>query len=176
MKRFLPVMLLALSLVVVAGCDNRNTFGVNGHDKYDLPVVPGVIRQETVAKKLIGDEPLSVVGGDNEMNEIFSLTMHVHVRAGREERLFERAYERRRQRIVDSVETIMRQSTYEERREVDLATIKEKSKQAINEILEIPWVQRVLISKVTFEQIECKCDVAELACGLTCGSDNGQVY
>ena len=150
MKRFLPVMLLALSLVVVAGCDNRNTFGVNGH-KYDLPVVPGVIRQETVAKKLIGDEPLSVVVGDNEMNEIFSLTMHVYVRAGREERLFDRVYERREQRIVDSVETIMKAATHEERMEEGFITIKEKSKQAINEIIGTPWVQDVFISNITIE-------------------------
>ena len=154
MKHFLPVMLLALSLVVVAGCDNRNTFDVNGHDKdkdvFSIVPPPGIIRLETVAKKLIGDGPLSVVVVHDEMNEHFSLTMHVHVRAGREERLFERAYERRWQRVIDSVETIMRAATREERMEEGYTTIKEKSKQAINEILGTPWVQNVLISGVSY--------------------------
>ena len=147
-------MLLALSLAVVAGCGNQNTVIVNEHDK-DVDVFsfvpPGVIRQETVAKRLIGDEPLSVVVEHDEMNEIFSLTMHVHVRAGREERLFDRVYERRKQRIVDGVETIMRAATHEERMEEGYTTIKEKSKQAINEVLGTPWVQQVIITDVTIE-------------------------
>ena len=134
MERFLPVIFFALLLVVFAGCGNQG-----GNANADLLV-----------ERPIGHGPLRVATARNDMNERFSLTMRVTVLA-REQRAFDRQYERLEQQIIDSVETIMFVSTPEERREAELTTIREKSKQAINEILGTPWVQEVLIRNVTIE-------------------------
>ena len=132
MKHFLSIILFALSLVVFAGCGNQ---GGNADHLVERP---------------IGHGPLSVATTRNDMNEKFSLTMHVVVHQ-REQRAFERQYERHGQRVIERIETIMLAATLEERMEVGYTTIKERSRQAINEILGTPWVQEVLISGVTIE-------------------------
>ena len=128
MKHFLPVFLFALSFVVFSGCGNQ---GGNANDNRTV-------------ERPIGHVPLVVATTRNDMNEKFSLTMHV-VLYQRDARAFERQYERYVQRIIERVEMIMIAATPEERTEVGFATIKEKSQQAINEILGTPLVQQVII-------------------------------
>ena len=134
MKHFLPVILLALSLVVVAGCGNQG----------------GNANADRTIERPIGHGPITVRTVRDGMNERFSLTMHVVVLA-REQRAFERQYARYEQRVIDRVEAIMRAATPEERMDEEFTAIKAKSIQAISDILGTPWVQEVLISDVTFE-------------------------
>ena len=111
-----------------------------------VPPDPG--RPEILAERPIG--PLRVRSEVNERNETFALTMNVTVRQ-REVRRFETEYERREQRVVDAVETVLRLSSPDERREAEYTTIRARAKQAINEVLGTPWVQEVLVRDVTLE-------------------------
>ena len=154
MVSLILLQMLLLWFVLPSPAQVGREIGLNPVDSIGIfedgdVIPPGVIREEDFDEILISQITVrNVVDG---MNERFSLTMNVTVRRGREARLFERAFERRIARIIDRVETIMRQSTYEERREADLTTIKERSKRAINEVLGTPWVQGVLITEVAFE-------------------------
>ena len=132
MKRFLPAILFALSLAIFAGCGNQN---------------PNVDAERHV-ERTIGT--LSVMTIENEMNVRFSMTMDVRLRE-RDERAFDRQYERSAQRIIENIEAIMFASTPEERMDPRLETIREKSQQVINEILGTPWVQLVIITNITME-------------------------
>ena len=132
MKRFLPVILLALSLVVVAGCGNQ---GGN---------------PDALLEKAISDRPITVMTIRDGMVERFSLTMRVTVRA-QDAGAFDKEYESFSRQINESIAIIMRDATPEERMEVEFTTIKERAKERINEILGTPWVQEVIITGVTFE-------------------------
>ena len=96
MKHFLPVILFALSLVVVAGCGNQ---GGNAN---------------ALLEKAISDRPITVMTIRDGMDERFSLTMHVTVRA-QDERAFDREYESFSRQINESIAIIMRDATPEER-------------------------------------------------------------
>ena len=173
MKYFLSVILLALLLVVFAGCGNQGGNANNdrkverpiGHGPLKVVNVRGVMNDELSKNNLpICTDVIHESPGDfggvppaspalcqcffEETTEIFSLTMHVTVLA-REQRAFDRQYERLAQQIIDSVETIMFAATPEERMEIGLRTIGEKSRQTINGILGTPLVQDVFITKVT---------------------------
>ena len=156
MVSLILLQMLLLWFVLPPPAQTRERIGMNARDGVgDFenidPVPPGLIREEDLAEIRIGNEPITVRAVVDGGNERFSLTMHVGVRRGREERQFERLYEGRMNRIIDRIETIMRQATHEERSEAELTTIKERAKRAINEIIGNNWVQSVLITNVTFE-------------------------
>ena len=98
----------------------------------------------------IGEGPISVSMIRNDITETFSLTMHVAIKK-RDATLFQKHYEQRKVEIIDRITAILLASTPDERMEAGCATIKEKAKQAINEVLGTPWVQVVLVSDVTYK-------------------------
>jgi hypothetical protein len=86
----------------------------------------------------------------NESNESISLTMHVVI-LRQDERRFNERFAACQQQIMDRLTSILHTSTPGELTEAGFTTIKERSKRAINDVLETPWVQEVLISDFKYE-------------------------
>ena len=126
-----------------------NPGGPGGGIFDDTPLpAPNIGPEVRLVERQIGSVPLSVTQPRGDSNEVFTLTMHVTVRE-REQWRFDAEYERRTFRVIASVENVMRAATPAERNEVGHATIGERSRRAINEVLGTPWVQQVFITSAT---------------------------
>ena len=115
---------------------------------------PTVMPTVQMTEILLRDKPFKVRTPRNvdeiEDIETFSLTMHVKVRK-KEESKFTTRYNECKNEVIDRITGVLMVSTSEERMEPGHTTIKEKSKQAINEVLRVPYVQQVMVSEVNYE-------------------------
>jgi len=123
---------------------NEQTIAVVPQPLPNVHAVPGA----RLVEKQIGPGPISVRIPRGDMNETFTLTMHVTVRE-REQWRFDAEYERRMHQIIASVENVMRAATSEERTEVGHAGIRERSRRVINDVLGTPFVNDVFLTNVT---------------------------
>ena len=105
---------------------------------------------DLMVERQIGEGPIRVRAQQNDANVTFALVMHVQIRQ-REERAFDREYERRMNAVMTAVTTVLQGSTSDEREEIGYTAIREKSKRAINQVLGTPWVQTVFVRDVVHE-------------------------
>ena len=109
------------------------------------------IRSEVTVEKQIGEKnTFKIRTSRGDLTDAFSVVMHVTVRRV-DERAFDKQYLDRTMRVIDRVTSVLDASTREEREEATRTAIKERVKQAINEVLGTPWVQEVLFTEVVHE-------------------------
>jgi hypothetical protein len=132
--------------IVNLGLDPVNSVGMGLDDVNTVP--PDIGKREALLEKPINEgKPLKIQQIRADGTETFSLVMHVVVRK-KEDKKFDTQYDLRKHTIKDRVEMMMTASTPEDRSEVGLTAIRAKAKKIINEVLEVPYVQDVLISEV----------------------------
>ena len=85
-----------------------------------------------------------------DSTDSFSVVMTVIIRKA-DERAFNRRYPLCTMQVLDRATMIINASTTEERREPEHTAIKERVRRGINEVLGMPWVQRVLFTEVNHE-------------------------
>jgi len=96
----------------------------------------------------IGEGPIRVSRLQNDTTETFSLVMHVAIRK-RDENQFQRRYVQCENEIIDRITEIISVSIPDELGEIGLGTsIRERAKQAINDVLGTPWVLEVFLTDV----------------------------
>ena len=143
MKRFLSVILLALSFVIFVGCGNRNTVVIKGQDDPPAP--------ETVVEIPLNDgNPFVVEGIRSDVNEALSVRIFVQVRQ-RDVNNFVQQYEAHKLEIFDRVTQVLSASSNEMRMEAGFITIKERTRRGINDILGTPLVLQVFVTGRSFE-------------------------
>ena len=99
----------------------------------------------------IGDKNTFKVRTDRgNQTDSFSVVMTVVIRKA-DERAFNRRYPLCTKEVIDRATMILNASTTEERKEADHTTIKEKVRHGINEVLGMPWVQRVIFTEVNLK-------------------------
>ena len=128
--------LFCLSLILLNGCESNVK-------EYPYPM------GTREAEIQIGDNntfKVSDLRGD--VIETFSVVIHVSVLKA-DMRQFERQYYVRENKVIDRVTTVLRASTTEERQEAGNMAIKERIVTAINDVLEMPWVQEVFFTHIT---------------------------
>ena len=87
---------------------------------------------------------------DRESSETFSLVLQVKIRK-KDDRKFDTRLTECRNEIIDKVTTVLQTATPEQRMENGHTTIKAKAKEAINEVLGIPYVQQVMVTEFNYE-------------------------
>ena len=111
---------------------------------------PTILSTEGMVEKPIKEGPFKFKSPRDDVNESFSIVMHVTVRK-KEESRFTKRYEECKNEIINDVTIVLQISTPEERGEPGYTTIREKAKKAINNVLRTPFVQQVLVSDVSYE-------------------------
>jgi len=127
--------LFCLALPLLSGCGNKNEENEE--------------RVTRMVERPIGNKNTFVITDvRGDVNETFSLTMHVVVQQ-RELRHFERRFEQCEIELIDRVTVVLRASTTEERMEAANIAIRERVKRTINDVLGTPWVLEVLFTEIT---------------------------
>jgi len=103
-----------------------------------------------MTERSIGENAFKVKVPDGEDQVTFTARIHVKIRE-KDERAFDRQYSQYMHTIEDRVITVLKASTREERVEAASTAIKEKIRRAINEVLETPLVQQVLVTESNLE-------------------------
>ena len=123
----------------------------NGMDNVPL-APPDISPSETLVARPLKSGAFKVSDIRDDMNEEFTLVMHVMIREKDADK-FDILFNKRKPEILDRITTILRMSTSQEREEADSTSIKEKSKKEINEVLGTPWVQKVLITETLHKSL-----------------------
>ena len=124
---------------------------VNGPNIFGTGSAPPVIlTKEKMAERPIKEGSITVKNNRDGANESVSLVMHVKVRE-KEATKFDNLYGKCQNTILDRISGILAAATRDELSEPTFTAIKEKSKQAINEILEFPYVQEVLVADQNYQ-------------------------
>jgi len=110
------------------------------------------IRREEMVERQIGEKNTFKIRTPrpNDMNDAFSVVMHVTIRKS-DVKAFDNRYAQRTITVIDRATAVLEASTTEERGEATRTAIKERVKKAINEVLENTWVQEVLFSEPVHE-------------------------
>ena len=125
--------------------NGRGNFG----DVSNEPSSP--ISRDPVVEKAIGDRTtFKIRTPRGDTTDSFSLVMHVTVRRT-DERAFDKRYAECTIAVIDRATAVLCASTREEREEAERTAIKERVKKAINEVLEMPWVQQVFFTEIVHE-------------------------
>jgi len=111
----------------------------------NVPEQRTIIRKEEMVERPIGDKNSFKITTPrlNDMNDAFSVVMHVTVRKS-DAKAFDNRYAQCTIRVIDRATAVLSASTTEERAEATRTAIKERVKKVINEELGDPWVQEVL--------------------------------
>ena len=119
---------------------------MNFNDVSSEPAYP--IPKEATLEIPIGDKntfKISTNRGDS--TDSFSMVMTIIIRRT-DERAFNRRFPLCTMEVLDRATQILNASTSEERGEAEHTAIKESLRRGINEVLGMPWVQRVLFTEV----------------------------
>ena len=124
----------------------------NGFDAPRLLEVTDLTNREPMVERSLNEGRLiKIKSPQGEVQETFSVSVALKIRkvdAGK----FDKRYSDCTSEILDCVRSILFASTEKERKEANLASIKEKMKREINFVLGAPWVQAVLCPESSFEQ------------------------
>ena len=108
-------------------------------------------KPETMAECPIGDKnTFNVTNVREDGSEVFKVTINVKVRKA-DLRRFNPRYEQCQNEVIDRVTVVLNASTTAERADPEHTVIKERVKQAINNVLGQPWVQMVFFAEVTHD-------------------------
>ena len=132
------------------GLDPVNNAGA-GLD--DVPIVPQNIgkKEEFIEKMINEGKAIRTKKALDDGMETFSVVVSVTVRT-KEDGKFTTRYEACQNRIKDKLESMLEGSSAGEREEVGLTAIKARAKKIINDELEVPYVQEVLMFDNVYEK------------------------
>jgi len=118
----------------------------------NVPEQRTIIRKEEMVERQIGEKNTFKIRTPrpNDMNDAFSVVIHVTVRKS-DVKAFDNRYAQRTITVIDRATAVLDASTTEERGEATRTAIKERVKKKINEVLENTWVQEVLFTEVVHE-------------------------
>ena len=128
------------------------TSGPGGFEETVTRSPMNLLPEEPTVEKPIKDGPFRIINVRNEVNEEFSLTIHVSIRKT-DAAKFQKRYDDCTQQILARLTDVLNRTSPEERKgESGYAAIMEKIKMAINEVLGVPWVQEVFLTDVSYRQ------------------------
>jgi hypothetical protein len=115
----------------------------NDHEKEVVPMTD--LQKEPMVEKFLGEnfKVQSVRQGAEQITDVFTVTIVVQI-LKKDETDYDKLYAKRQDAIREAVTVVLRSSSLEDRNQTSLTTIRRNVKKAINEILEVPYVQGVL--------------------------------
>ena len=150
---FVSLILFQMIMVFLLLPRSGAQTGGGGHEGYGNAQIPDAkdpITKDKMVERPIGNKKFQVQQMRKEQNEKFSLLMHVIIRQ-QDAKKFDPRYAECEFTILDRINGILLAASQDECSEAGYTTIKERAKNAINEVLGTPWVQQVLTTETSYE-------------------------